>query len=197
LFRLGQSQSGGDVHVGGYRARLTSADLGTIRSIYFEGGEAFLFYPVLLAGVRAAGERGFKVGVVTNGYWATSPDDAALWLQPMAGWLTDVSVSSDLLHYDQPVSAEARNILAACRRLGIPAATISCEVPQGAPRSQGLARGEPVVGGAVMFRGRAVVRLRRFQAALDLLDECLTKTWPSPPASTSIRWATCIFVRAW
>jgi MoaA/NifB/PqqE/SkfB family radical SAM enzyme len=47
-----------------------ASDLGTIEWIYFEGGEPFLYYAILLAGVRAAAERGFKVGIVSNAYWA-------------------------------------------------------------------------------------------------------------------------------
>ena len=43
---------------------------GAIDSIYFEGGEVFLFYPLLLYGVREAKARGFEVGLVTNCYWA-------------------------------------------------------------------------------------------------------------------------------
>ena len=49
-----------------------AADLGSVKWIYFEGGEPFLYYPVLLEGVRRAAGRGFKVGIVSNGYWATA-----------------------------------------------------------------------------------------------------------------------------
>ena len=35
--------------------------LGSIKSIYFEGGEPFLFYPIMLEGIKAAREKGFKV----------------------------------------------------------------------------------------------------------------------------------------
>ena len=44
-------------------------DLGTITSLYFEGGEPFLYYATLLAGVRLAREAGFEVGIVSNSYW--------------------------------------------------------------------------------------------------------------------------------
>jgi MoaA/NifB/PqqE/SkfB family radical SAM enzyme len=46
--------------------------LGTVDTIYFEGGEPFLFYPVMLNGIRQARSRGYSVGIVTNGYFATS-----------------------------------------------------------------------------------------------------------------------------
>jgi MoaA/NifB/PqqE/SkfB family radical SAM enzyme len=68
-------------------------DLGTIESIYFEGGEPFLYYGLLLAGTREAARLGFEVGVVSNGYWATSVDDALEWLRPFAGLLNDLSIS--------------------------------------------------------------------------------------------------------
>ena len=40
--------------------------IGTMEWIFYEGGEPFLFYPLLLESVRRAAERGFKVGIVTN-----------------------------------------------------------------------------------------------------------------------------------
>ncbi len=49
---------------------------GSVKSIYFEGGEPFLYYPVMVRGIRMAAKRGFSVGVVTNGYWATGREDA-------------------------------------------------------------------------------------------------------------------------
>ena len=44
-----------------------AADMGTIESVYFEGGEPFLYYPLMLAGIRSAHQKGFNVGIVTNG----------------------------------------------------------------------------------------------------------------------------------
>src|SRR3972149_855841 len=73
-----------------------AADLGTIESIYFEGGEPFLYYALLLNSVREAASLGFRVGIVSSGYWATSVPDALECLKPMAGLLHDLSVSSDL-----------------------------------------------------------------------------------------------------
>ena len=54
--------------------------LGTIEWIYFEGGEAFLYYAILQSGVLRAKKQGFKVGIVTNAYWANSESDALEWL---------------------------------------------------------------------------------------------------------------------
>lgn len=147
-------------------------ELGTIQWVFFEGGEPFLYHPILVRGAHAAAARGFQVGTVTNGYWATTAADARAWLEPLAGQLHSLSVSTDELHYDEQVSTEARNVLEACKALGIPANMIVCDVPEGygsAPR-----RGEPVEGGPIMYRGRAAVKLASQAPAApwDTFDEC-------------------------
>ena len=37
-----------------------------VESIYFEGGEPFLFYAILAKSVRLVSEMGFSVGIVSN-----------------------------------------------------------------------------------------------------------------------------------
>ena len=59
----------------------------SVNFVYFEGGEPFLYYPLMLEGIRMAGERGFQAGIVTNCYWATSEEDAELWaLRALNRW---------------------------------------------------------------------------------------------------------------
>jgi MoaA/NifB/PqqE/SkfB family radical SAM enzyme len=79
-------------------------DLGTVKSIYFEGGEPFLYYPIMLRGVQEAASAGFRVGLVTNGYWATETEDALEWLRPFVGLIGDVSISSDSYHWTEKLS---------------------------------------------------------------------------------------------
>ena len=67
--------------------------LGTIEWIYFEGGEAFLFYAILKSGVLRAKEQGFKVGIVSNAYWANSENDALEWLPDSLASLSTSSAS--------------------------------------------------------------------------------------------------------
>jgi len=132
--------------------------LGTVEWIYFEGGEPFLYYPVLVRGVEKAKEAGFRVGIVTNAYWATTVEDAIKWLEPLAGKVKDLSVSSDLFHGDEEISQQARNACAAAEKLGIPAGiivTLRLDEPGGkVPKGQ-LAVGE----WKVMHRGRAAEKL--------------------------------------
>lgn len=125
--------------------------------IYFEGGEPFLYYPILLKGVRSSHELGFRNGIVTNGYWATTVDDALEWLRPLAGLVKDLSVSSDLYHYDEKLSQKAKNAGAAAGQLGIPVNVLSI-APVKPIKNQPA--GDTMSGeGKVMFRGRAAVNL--------------------------------------
>ena len=139
------------------RVRTILGQAGEHRSvewIYFEGGEAFLYYPVLRKGVELAKESGFRVGVVSNGYWATGPEDAAAWLKPLAGRLDDLSVSKDSLHGNENRADLAR---AAAQKLGIPTATVTTVQP-GAEAWSGPGR-IPAEAAAVRFRGRAAREL--------------------------------------
>ena len=75
--------------------------VGTIEWIYFEGGEPFLFYPIMLEGIRMARSKGFEVGVVTNAYFVTDYDDIEIWLKPLKeSGIDDLSMSNDPYHYD-------------------------------------------------------------------------------------------------
>jgi MoaA/NifB/PqqE/SkfB family radical SAM enzyme len=147
-------------------------DLIGIDSIYFEGGEPFLYYATLLAGVREAHRLGYSVGIVSNGYWATSEADALAALRPFAGLVQDLSISCDLYHGRAPASAPAEHIRAAAAQLGIPLGTISIGQPEagGAEAAGQLGQGES----AVMYRGRAAQRLapRATAQAWDSFDRC-------------------------
>ena len=135
-------------------------ELGTVEWIYFEGGEPCLFYPVLLRGVRKACDLGFRVGIVTNAYWATAPEDALEWLRPLAGKVDDLSISNDTLHGGDAETECALIAERAARELGIPVATIRIahpDTPDAAASSGQIPPGES----GVRFRGRAAEKLVR------------------------------------
>ena len=50
--------------------------IGTIEAVAFEGGEPFLFYPLLLESIKGATDKGFDTAIETNSYWATTEYDA-------------------------------------------------------------------------------------------------------------------------
>ena len=127
-----------------------------VESIYFEGGEPFLYYAVLAQAVRKAANMGFSVGIVTNAYWANSVADAEEWLRPFAGRLADLTVSSDLFHCSESMGECPQNALVAAKWLNIPTGMISIAQPRAdAKEPHGQIQGE----GAVMYRGRAAEKL--------------------------------------
>jgi hypothetical protein len=133
-------------------------EMGTVRSIYFEGGEPFLFYAVMLAGIRMAHERGFETGIVTNSYWASDEQDALEWLRPFKGLVGYLSISSDLFHADEEMTAKARNTQAAAKKLGIPIGIISIAQPD--EEDAVAAEGQlPIGESQAMCRGRATSTL--------------------------------------
>jgi hypothetical protein len=150
-----------------------SKELGGIEWIYFEGGEPFLYYATLLKSVQLAGAAGFRVGLVTNSYWATSEEDALENLRPFAGHILDLSISSDLFHYDEKNSRMSKNALAAANELGIPLGVICIATPD--DRSAEASVGKlPEGESAVMFRGRAAEKLAPSapKIAWNQFDEC-------------------------
>lgn len=129
-----------------------------LRQIYFEGGEPFLYYPILRKGVENAAQLGFDVGIVTNAYWALAEDDAILWLEPIAESITSISISSDLYHGDREPSKYAENALTACQKLGISAGVISIAQPD-ETNAQTVRGVLPDERSEVRYRGRAAHRL--------------------------------------
>ncbi|UCH50894.1 MAG: radical SAM protein [Chloroflexota bacterium] len=138
-----------------------AAKIGTIEWIYFEGGEPFLFYPIMLEGIKMARNKGFKVGVVTNAYFATADKDIEVWLKPLYDLgIADLSISNDPYHYEDETKNPAIRTRKVAKKLNMPAAEISIEKPVAKLGvNEEKNKGEPVIGGSTMFRGRAVEKL--------------------------------------
>jgi hypothetical protein len=143
--------------------------LGTIEWIYFEGGEPFLYYDTLVAGVRLARKYGFKAGIVSNGYWAATDEDAEAKLAPFAGLVEDLSVSSDAYHGSDDGESCAAIARRAAHKLDIPVDFISVAAPETADVA-GAAGQLPAGESAVLFRGRA---------AAELAPQVSAKPWES------------------
>ena len=122
-----------------------------VESIYFEGGEPFLYYAILAKAVHLAAEMGFSVGIVSNAYWANSVADAIENLQPFAGRIEDLTVSSDLYHCGECLGECPQNALVAAKWLNIPTGMISIAQPEKLEHDQGQ----------VMYRGRASQMVER------------------------------------
>ena len=135
--------------------------IGTIEWIYFEGGEPFLFYPIMLEGIKMARSRGFQVGIVTNGYFATDDKDIEVWLKPLRELgIANLSISNDPYHYEDETNSPAVRARKAALKMNMPASEIHVEKPTvicGVGTRQD--KGQPIIGGSTMFRGRAVEKL--------------------------------------
>ncbi len=156
-------------------------ELGCVEWIYFEGGEPFLYYGALVRGVQQAARRGYRVGIVSNAYWATAPEDARACLEPLAGLVQDLSISSDGYHGSEPDGPQTQNALAAAAGLGIPVGLISIAGPEAS--GVAAAAGQiPAGESAVVFRGRAAEKLAHRAGRRDwrTFSECPYEDLRSP-----------------
>lgn len=130
--------------------------INSVKEIFFEGGEPFLFYPLLLEGIKQASSMGFKVGIVTNAYGANSREDAELWIKPLidAG-LSRIQISNDEFHYDDTKENPATIAYSVSKELGIEITCISVDKPKLISKEDNK-KGIPIVEGSVRLRGRAV-----------------------------------------
>ena len=136
---------------------------GGVETVYFEGGEPTLAYPIVLAAAEHARRRGLDFGVVSNCFWASSVADAKVWLAPFkALGISDLSLSSYAYFVEDANEEYLRNAVEAARELELPMAVLEV----GAPAQldvPGLCLGEDVC--EIMCKGRAAVKLAPGRAA--------------------------------
>lgn len=135
--------------------------LGTIEWIYFEGGEPFLFHERLLWGVQQAQQRGFKVGIVSNAYWAETGAEAVAKLQPFAGLVQDLSISQDDYHGSGDNNGTTAIARCAAKQLGIEVDYISVNGPDSSRPPAAQLDAEDT---GVRYRGRAAEKLAPYIA---------------------------------
>jgi hypothetical protein len=133
--------------------------ISSVKAVGFEGGEPFLFHPLVLESVKLAHEMGFKTAVQTNSYWATTAEDAELWLRPLSELgLTSLEISDDAFHHGEEEANSAKNALAAAKKLGMNVASICIRQPTSEDGSE-QTKGEPIYVGRPKLRGRAIEKL--------------------------------------
>lgn len=131
--------------------------LGTIKRFYFEGGEPFLFFPLLKKSMKLVKENGYEIGIVTNGFWLTNTEDGKLWLKDLADiGIDDLSVSDDCYHNESLETKTGELMMELARELHIPSDVITIQEPE--IISDKVSKGK-IVGGGVKFRGRAVEKI--------------------------------------
>ncbi len=136
-------------------------EIRSIDSVYFEGGEPFMYYPLMLQSIKLAREMGLRVGIVSNSYWATSVKDAELWLRPLKELgIEDISISNDLYHFDSKKTNLAEIAFKAAKSLDITCSYISID---DAPINIETRKDKDgaLIGGKPLFKGRAVDKLAK------------------------------------
>ncbi len=158
-FVWGSPQQRGAMTLSSIRTVLNQAkDLETVEWVYFEGGEPFEYYAVLLSGVRMAVRMGFRVGVVSNAYWATDQADAMEYLGPLAGLVEDFTVSADWYHWTPDLRENVRNACGAAKELSLPFRLLCVVCPESLGSECDL-EGIQIEQTEVRYRGRAAATL--------------------------------------
>jgi MoaA/NifB/PqqE/SkfB family radical SAM enzyme len=142
------------------RILMDAKEIGTVEQISFEGGEPFLYYPILVKGVEEAVKLGFRVEIVTNVYWATSLEDAIEWLKPFKDYdSVFLSLSTDLFHDDKWINDETLYAIAAAKKLGIPVSLLITKHPTIPIEITCNIDKELIYVTELMYRGRAAEKL--------------------------------------
>jgi len=134
--------------------------LGTVDCISLEGGEPFLYYPIMIRAVEEAVRVGFHVDVLSNCFWASCPEDAKVWLLPMAeAGNVELTLSSDLYHGKSWQIKEVQNAVKAANGLNMKAGILSIKYPNADTPCQSEIEGAKVGLYELMYKGRAVSKL--------------------------------------
>ena len=151
------------------------AEIPGIQWVFFEGGEPFMYFPLLSHGLRLAKKAGLQTAVVTNGYFVTSSRDFVSYLRALRDLKLDVlQVSLDELHGNRRLERMQNRLVEAANRAGILCQFIGLSVPEPDEEPIEARRGATIVDGQVIFRGRAAHGLERNQAKWlwSSFDEC-------------------------
>jgi MoaA/NifB/PqqE/SkfB family radical SAM enzyme len=143
--------------------------LKTVDYVSIEGGEPFLYYPIMVETARKAAKLGFHVEILSNCYWATCLEDAEKWLFPVSKVKNlELSLSSDPYHGDNWITEEVRNAVRAAIALDIKVGIIAVKCPDAKIPCPENVEGTSVGLWELMYRGRA---------ALKLADRADKKSW--------------------
>jgi MoaA/NifB/PqqE/SkfB family radical SAM enzyme len=140
---------------------IESKKLGTVETVSIEGGEPFLYYPIMLKTARRAVQLGFHVEILSNCYWATCMDDAKEWLIPFAeAKNVELTLSSDLYHGEEWVAEEVKNAVKAAKALGLKVDVLAVKYPLAEKPCPSEIEGAKVGLWDLAYRGRAFLKFK-------------------------------------
>jgi len=133
--------------------------LKTVDKVSIEGGEPFLYYPIMVKAAEEAVKRGFQVEILSNCYWATNPEDAAEWLLPISDKKVSLSLSSDLYHGSGWEIIEVKNAVNAAKELNMNVGILAIRYPKEETLCPDEIAGAKVGLSNLMYKGRAATKL--------------------------------------
>jgi len=134
--------------------------LRTVNYVSIEGGEPFLYYPIMIKTVEEAVNLGFRVEILSNCYWATCPEDAVEWLLPIAKAKNiELSLSSDFYHGENWETAEVKNAVKAANSLNMKVGILTVKYPNTEVPCPNEIEGAKVGLSELMYKGRAFSEL--------------------------------------
>jgi len=140
--------------------RVEGKKLGTVGCVSLEGGEPFLYYPIMIRAVEETVKLGFRVEILSNCYWASCPENARIWLLPIAKTENvELSLSSDLYHGETWQTEEVENAAKAARELNIKVGILSIKYPKAKDSCPSRIEGAKVGLYELMYKGRATIKL--------------------------------------
>lgn len=133
----------------------------SIEWVIFEGGEPFLVFPLLLMSIKRARQLGFKVGVITNGYFGRTEEAAIRYLKPLTALgLDKIFISNDRYHYKNTVASPAKRAIDAAVKLGIPTTRLRIDDSAVLPQHQEGEKENIEETHPLLMVGRASEKLR-------------------------------------
>ncbi|MFX0095002.1 MAG: radical SAM protein [Candidatus Hodarchaeota archaeon] len=163
---------------------LTEANkLGTVDYISLEGGEPFLYYPIMVKALDEAVKLGFRVEVLSNCYWASCLDDAREWLLPIAKAKdVELSLSSDLYHGTNWQIEEVKHAVKAAKELNMKVEILSIKYPKADTLCPQEIEGAKVGLYELMYKGRAATKLaeKATKKPWDEFTKCPYETLDNP-----------------
>jgi organic radical activating enzyme len=134
--------------------------LGTVNYVSIEGGEPFLYYPIMIKTAEEAANLGFRVEILSNCYWATCPEDAVEWLIAIAKAKNiELSLSSDFYHGESWETAEVKNAVKAANALNMKVGILAVKYPNTDVSCPNEIEGAKVGLSELMYKGRAFSEL--------------------------------------
>jgi organic radical activating enzyme len=134
--------------------------LGTVDYVAIEGGEPFLYYPIMVKAAKEAANLGFRVEVLSNCYWATCPEDAEEWLLPLAeSKRFELTFSSDLYHGESWENEQVKSAVRAANALNVKVGIIAVKYPDAEVPCPSEIEGAKVGSWELMRKGRAFTKL--------------------------------------